>query len=309
MKLGVLVLPEGSWQTTAARIIRAEQLGFDSVWVHDHIWWRRMSDAPWLAATPVLAAAAAVTTRIQLGLLVASPNFRHPVLTMKEAQTIADIAQGRFTLGVGSGAPAAGDSEILGRPALKPSARARRFAEFVELTDRLRHHPVVDFAGEHYAAHEAWMRPTHSSPPELRLAVAAIGRTGIDLAARFGDCWVTTGTIDWYGPSNAERCAELVRGQVAQLREACRRNGRDPGIVERIMFVTPAAGDPLASADEFQRLTALYTAAGIAHVVVNWPREAGLYAADPRVLDEIVNRAASLRAARSSTPRYERTRT
>src|SRR5512144_1231548 len=114
MRLGVLILPDMSWPDNVDRWRAAEQLGFDSAWTYDHIWWRGLRDHAWFAAMPVLAAAAAVTERIGIGIMVASPNFRHPVLTAKEAIAIDDISRGRFLLGVGSGAPLAGDAEVLG---------------------------------------------------------------------------------------------------------------------------------------------------------------------------------------------------
>ncbi|MGA2522463.1 MAG: LLM class flavin-dependent oxidoreductase, partial [Acidimicrobiales bacterium] len=79
MRLGVLVLPEFRWPEARSLWSRVEELGFDHAWTYDHLAWRTLRDSTWFGAVPVLAAAVVVTTRIRLGTLVASPNFRHPV--------------------------------------------------------------------------------------------------------------------------------------------------------------------------------------------------------------------------------------
>jgi alkanesulfonate monooxygenase SsuD/methylene tetrahydromethanopterin reductase-like flavin-dependent oxidoreductase (luciferase family) len=187
MRLGTLILPDKRWEYNAARWLMAEQLGFDSAWTYDHIWWRSLRDSPWFSAVPVLSAAAAMTERLRIGLMVASPNFRHPVTTVKDAIAIDDISGGRFMLGVGSGASSAGDAEVLGGEPLSPRERSARFAEFVELAGQLLDNPVVSYAGRHYGAKDARMIPGSVQQPRLPLAIAASGRTGIALAARYGD--------------------------------------------------------------------------------------------------------------------------
>ncbi len=74
----------------------------DHAWTYDHLTWRNLRDGPWFGAVPTLAAAALVTSRIRLGTLVASANFRHPVPFAKELMTLDDLSHGRFTLGVGA---------------------------------------------------------------------------------------------------------------------------------------------------------------------------------------------------------------
>src|SRR5204863_7892682 len=76
VRFGVVILPEERWSVAGRTWQRAESLGFDHAWTYDHLAWRSLRDRPWFAAVPVLVAAAAATTRIRLGPLVASPNFR-----------------------------------------------------------------------------------------------------------------------------------------------------------------------------------------------------------------------------------------
>src|SRR5207244_4600433 len=103
MRIGVLILPELPWSTAQSLWRRAEELGFDHAWTYDHLAWRSLRDEPWFGAVPTLTAAATATTRIRIGPLVASANFRHPVSFAKELLTLDDISGGRLTVGLGAG--------------------------------------------------------------------------------------------------------------------------------------------------------------------------------------------------------------
>jgi alkanesulfonate monooxygenase SsuD/methylene tetrahydromethanopterin reductase-like flavin-dependent oxidoreductase (luciferase family) len=287
MRLGVLILPDTSWAENVRRWRLADELGFDSAWTYDHIWWRGLRDSAWFAAIPVLSAAAAVTERIRIGLMVASPNFRHPVMTAKEAIALDDISAGRFTLGVGSGAPSAGDAEVLGGQQLSVTERSARFHEFVELTSALLDSPTLSWQGRYYAASEARMLPGSVQHPRLPLAVAASGRSGAELAARLGDAWITAGPANWMGGYTAEECLAAVTKQLRQLRQAGERLGRNVEVMDRIMIVTPMAGDPLTSTKECLRIAEDYAGIGMTHLVIHWPRQSGIYAGDERVLHDI----------------------
>ena len=287
MRLGVLILPDTSWGQNVDRWRHAEKLGFDSAWTYDHVWWRGLRDSAWYSAMPVLAAAAAVTSQVRIGIMVASPNFRHPVLTAKEAIAIDDICGGRFVLGVGSGAPHAGDAEVLGGEPFSAADRAARFQEFVELTDRLLSAPTTTYGGRFYGASDARMIPGSVQRPRLPLAVAASGPRGLELAARYGDAWITPGPANWLGGYTPDECHATVAGQIKELEQACDRAGRDFAAMERIMIATPMCGDPLESAESCLRIAERYAEIGMTHLIIHWPRDSGVYAGDPRVLEEI----------------------
>src|SRR3712207_3083665 len=103
MRLGVVVLPTYRWPAAREIWRRVEELGFHSGWTYDHLTWRSLRDGPWFATVPTLTAAAVATSRIRLGTLVASPNFRHPVPFAKELMTLDDVSGGRVTVGLGAG--------------------------------------------------------------------------------------------------------------------------------------------------------------------------------------------------------------
>ena len=103
MRFGVVILPELSRADLVATWRAAEVLGFDHAWTYDHLNWRSLRDSAWFAAMPTLTAAAFATERMRLGTLVASPNFRHPVSTLREILALDHLSEGRFTFGFGAG--------------------------------------------------------------------------------------------------------------------------------------------------------------------------------------------------------------
>ena len=103
MRVGLVILPSDRWTDARRQWEWADRSGFATAWTYDHIRWGGMPDGPWHAAVPVLAAAAAVTERVRLGTLVATPNFRHPVTLARDALALDDLSNGRLDLGLGAG--------------------------------------------------------------------------------------------------------------------------------------------------------------------------------------------------------------
>jgi alkanesulfonate monooxygenase SsuD/methylene tetrahydromethanopterin reductase-like flavin-dependent oxidoreductase (luciferase family) len=291
VRLGVMILPDRSWRENADRWRTVEALGYDSAWVYDHLWWRGLRDEAWFSAVPVLSAAAAVTDRIGIGVMVASPNFRHPVVMAKDTVTIDDISGGRFVLGIGAGSPDAGDAAVIDGAALSPRDRGRRFREFVELTDRLLRAPVTTYAGRFYRANGAHMHPGCVQKPRVPLAIAASGPRSMAVVAQFGDAWVTLGPADWSRSGPLDESVAAVAAQAGQLRRACDQAGRDFDRLDRIFIATGRAGDPLESAGACLAIAERYARAGITHLVVHWPRESGVYAGRPETLHHIASDA------------------
>jgi alkanesulfonate monooxygenase SsuD/methylene tetrahydromethanopterin reductase-like flavin-dependent oxidoreductase (luciferase family) len=287
LKLGVLIVPEKRWPENSRRWAMVEELGFDSAWTYDHIWWRSLRDNAWFSSIPLVAAAASITTRVRVGIMVASPNFRHPVLVAKDAIAIDDISGGRFVLGIGAGAAKAGDAEVLGGEPLSGPDRFARFEEFVKLTDRLLREPNTTFDGRFYSARDARMIPGCTGKPRLPLAIGAWSPKSLALAAHYGDAWVTPGPADWLGDHTLDECVATVAAQLDQLKRACERNGRDVDELDRILISTGMGGNPLESPDKCLEIAERFAAVGMTHLVIHWPRESGVYAGDPRVVEEI----------------------
>jgi alkanesulfonate monooxygenase SsuD/methylene tetrahydromethanopterin reductase-like flavin-dependent oxidoreductase (luciferase family) len=287
VELSAVILPDRSWERAVDRWRRAEELGFSHAWTYDHLTWRSFRDAPWFSAIPTLAAAAVATTRIRLGTLVASPNFRHPVPFAKELITLDDLSAGRVTLGLGAGS-SGWDASMLGQVAWTAHERADRFEEFVELTDRLLRAPVVSSTGDHYSASEARTYPGCVQAPRIPFAIAATGPRGMRLAARHGDHWVTTGDRHAAQPLDPVRGAEAVAAQMRRLDQVCEQQGRRPSSLRRLVVTGPSLDPALDSVRSFRRMVERYRAVGVDHLAIHWPRETPPFAADPSVFEAAV---------------------
>jgi alkanesulfonate monooxygenase SsuD/methylene tetrahydromethanopterin reductase-like flavin-dependent oxidoreductase (luciferase family) len=286
VRFGVVILPELRWSDARPVWRRAESLDFDHAWTYDHLAWRSMRDSPWFASVPTLVAASLVTERIRLGTLVASPNFRHPVTFAKELVMLDDVSNGRLTLGIGAGGEG-WDATMLGQDAWSRRERADRFAEFVDLLDRLLREPAGSSRGRFYSADEARMYPGCVQQPRVPFAIAATGPRGMELAARYADIWVTTGEREAREQTNAEQGAAMVARQIEQLAEACARAGRDPAALQRLVLTGPVLDAGLSSVEAFRDTAGRYAEVGVTDLVVHWPRPSAPYAAAPEVFESI----------------------
>lgn len=284
VRIGIIILPDLRWQQAARRWRRAEEYGFARAWTYDHLGWRDLVDGPWFDAVPTLTAAAMVTSRIPLGTMVASPNFRHPVSFARQLTALDDVSNGRLILGVGAGAGGTSfDTAVLGGPPLTVRARGDRFAEFTELLDLLLRTDRVTWHGDYYAAVDARSTPGCVQSPRVPFVVAANGPRTMKVAARFGQGWVTTGTKS----DDLEQWWRSVAGAAERFAEALDAAGRDPGSVDRYLSLDAAPVFSLASAAYFAEAVARAAEAGFTDVSTHWPRPAGSYAGDESVLEAV----------------------
>ena len=286
LRVGVLILPEHPWRESCVRWQRAEELGFDHAWTYDHLTWRGHRDLPWFSAIPTLTGAAVATERIRLGTLVTSPNFRHPLTLAKEIITLDDISGGRLTLGIGQGSTGWDATMMVAEP-WSARERRERFHEFVELTDVLLREPETTFDGNFYSVRDARTYPGCVQSPRVPIALAAGGQTGMRLAARFAETWVTTGNRTRPGPVDAAQGVRDVRDQIDLLEEACIDSGREPSRLSRLVLTGPRLTSGLSSVDEFEDTVGRFTAIGITDLVVHWPRASDPYRADTSIFEQI----------------------
>ncbi|WP_449385871.1 LLM class flavin-dependent oxidoreductase [Cellulomonas soli] len=300
--VGVILLPQERWSDARSRWLQAEEWGFDHAWTYDHLAWRSLADEPWFATMPLLAAAAAVTSRIGLGTFVASPNYRHPVPFAKDVMGLDDISGGRLLLGLGAGGEGF-DAQVLG-PAPTRGERTRRFEEFVALLDALLTQPVTEHVGEFYQAHDARMIPGTIAAPRPPFVVAANGPRALALAARYGQGWVTYGpSFDTDGDDIADRRAAQeqwwtgLEGLVAQFdaaEAAAGRTGADRA--RRYLSLDGAPMFSLLSVDLAVEGVERAAALGFTDVVVHWPRAEGVYAGSVPALEQLAERLPGLQA-------------
>jgi alkanesulfonate monooxygenase SsuD/methylene tetrahydromethanopterin reductase-like flavin-dependent oxidoreductase (luciferase family) len=195
----------------------AEAIGFDSIWVMDHVFIQRASGRVHAHDPMVtLAYVAATTSRIALGSLVLSHAFRHVVQLAREASALADAAGRRLVLGVGAGWHRP-EFEALGLPF---DHRVSRLEEaFDPLRDLLRGRPA-SASGRWTQLNEASVAVTSPSPP---IWVAGEGPRMLALAAR-ADGW----NHSYWGAEDTSRFRRALRG----LDGALDRIGRPRAEVE-----------------------------------------------------------------------------
>lgn len=293
LRLSTVILPVDRWhEGGGATWRRAEELGFHAAYTYDHLTWRTFRDGPWFGALPTLTAAATATSRLRLGTLVTSPNFRHPVTLAKELMSLDDISGGRVTLGIGAGGNGF-DATALGQRAWRPRERADRFGEFVPLLDRLLTDDSVTHHGTHYSAVEARNLPGCVQRPRLPFAVAATGPRGLALAARYGQGWVTTGDPKLFEEGTPQQSVEAIRGQIGRLGTACAELGRDVAELDKLLLTgfTPDRGRPLESVDAFVDFAGRHRELGVTEIVLHWPIPDSDFAADQAVFEKIATEA------------------
>ena len=290
MHLSTVILPVFPWHTEGRAVWRrAEELGFHAAYTYDHLTWLSFRGGPWHATMPTLSAAAAVTERIRLGTMVASPNFRHPVPFAKELMTLDEISGGRFTLGIGAGAGGdAFDASVLGEHPWSTRERTERFGEFTRLLDRLLTRDETSAEDNaHYKAHRAEMLPGSTQRPRMPFHVAAIGPRAMRLTAELGQGWITYGA--------AEDGWRVVDGQIERLREACAAHGRDFAELELTLLAMGRAKRerPLESFEAFLDWAGRYREIGITELVLHWPIPDTEFAADMKVFERIATEGLS----------------
>lgn len=228
MKLGLyLDLDEAAMNGKTARFSdlramaqAAEQVGFDSLWLQDHLIFRFPNQPEvgcWECFT-MLSALAATTSRITLGSFVAATSFRNPALLAKMADSLDDISDGRFVLGLGAGWHEP-EYTAFGFPF---DHRAARFAEALRIIVPLLREGQVDFAGEYYQARECVLRPRGPSKTGPKIWIGASKPRMLRLVAQYADAWNTV----WH------REAQGVRDVLPGFHAACQEAGRDPATIE-----------------------------------------------------------------------------
>jgi alkanesulfonate monooxygenase SsuD/methylene tetrahydromethanopterin reductase-like flavin-dependent oxidoreductase (luciferase family) len=273
LRVGITILPEYPWSEARARWRAAEEVGFDDAWTFDHLGFGPLLDVPWFGAMPTLAVAASVTSRIRLGTLVSTPNFRHPVAFARELTALDDISGGRFTCGLGAGSTGY-DANVFGADG-RVAHRGRRFAEFVELLDLLLREDHVTWDGEYYHAVEARNLPGCVQRPRLPFVVAADGRGAMEVAARFGSGWVTGGEGDLQG-------MEGWWASVAGIAE--RFTAPD---LRRILVTDQAPVYVLSSVETFLDFLGRAEELGFTDMTVPWPRASGPWAGRESIVESI----------------------
>ncbi|MEV0048644.1 LLM class flavin-dependent oxidoreductase [Nocardia rhamnosiphila] len=267
-----MILPEYRWSRAKDVWSDIEHLGYDHAWTYDHLMWRWLSDKEWYATVPTLAAAAAATSRITIGTLVATPNFRHPVNFAKELMTLDDISGGRLMCGLGAGAVGY-DTRLRGDSPVTKAQRGARFREFVTLLDELLREPRTSFEGRFYTAEDVYLVPGCVQKPRIPFCLAATGPAGISLAAEYADVWVTTGIPNSFELEPYADALWGIKRQMSEVDKACSGIGRDPASLRRLLVTDVSVGGVLESVETYRDAVGRFEEIGFTDFVVHRPRE------------------------------------
>lgn len=274
MKIGVVQMPVDTWPETVVRAQELEAMGFEHLWLYDHLSWQRYREDTWHATMPWLAGLAANTERIRLGTMVASPNLRHPLSLAKDSMSLDHISNGRFILGLGAGTSGF-DATVFGDDPLDPRQRASRLAEYLSVTDGLLRGDLTNHQGQWYTVDEGRVIPGCVQQPRLPIALAASGPRTIRLAAEQADCWITIGNRADV-PANIDEFQSALKEQLTILTEHCERIDRDPDQLDKLCFVSSAFPVPMSSFEAFVDTAERVADLGFTDMVVHDRR-----AADP----------------------------
>jgi alkanesulfonate monooxygenase SsuD/methylene tetrahydromethanopterin reductase-like flavin-dependent oxidoreductase (luciferase family) len=213
------------WEQIRDLATTAEDVGFDSVWLPDHLLYR----FPGVHAQGVwdvwslMPALAAVTKRVEIAPLVACSSFRNPALIAKMADTIDEISGGRFILGLGAGWHEP-EYEAFGFPF---DHRVSRFEEALIIVSSLLRTGHVDFEGRYYSARDCELRPRGPRPQGPPIVIGSSSPRMMNLMARYADAW------------NRDRIndVDVLLGLEAQVDAACVAAGRDPASLGRTVGI------------------------------------------------------------------------
>jgi alkanesulfonate monooxygenase SsuD/methylene tetrahydromethanopterin reductase-like flavin-dependent oxidoreductase (luciferase family) len=242
-----------TFEEVAACARTFEELGISTFYASDHMFGVGLSplETPVMEPWTLITGLAAVTKRLRFGVLVSGVTYRHPSMVAKIASTLDVISHGRLDLGIG-GAWSKDDHVAFGIdfPALKE--RQARLREAVEILDGLLSRPRFSYKGQYYHLQDAFCLPGPVQKPRPPILLAAVGDSGVDLAARYAQTWCAVAT------------PPFAKERIARLQAKAREAGRDPKEIECAVFIALHLSDDAAAVrrDLDQRISRMAVTAG-----------------------------------------------
>jgi alkanesulfonate monooxygenase SsuD/methylene tetrahydromethanopterin reductase-like flavin-dependent oxidoreductase (luciferase family) len=208
LKYGIFPDVRRGWEATRLTVQEAEKLGYESVWLAEHL----MGDRPVLESWTTLSALSSLTTRIRLGTMVLCNSFRNPALLAKMAATLDNVSRGRLELGIGAGWK---EDEYVGYgyDFPSPATRVHQLKDTLIILDKMWNKSSASYQGKHFRITQAYCEPKPIQKPRIPITVGGTGeQLMLKLVARYADRsnW-------WVGPK------ELFAGRTRILDEYCRR--------------------------------------------------------------------------------------
>ncbi|MEM1514603.1 MAG: LLM class flavin-dependent oxidoreductase [Thermoproteota archaeon] len=196
MRIPIGVVLQGKWLTPSweeikERALKAEQLGFHSVWVSDHLihpFPVPRKEFYCHESCTVMSALAVLTEHVKLGFHVLVPTFRGPAMTAKMAATLDIISNGRLIMSLGAGWFKK-EYDAFSIPWEEHDDRIDRLGEAILIMKALWTQETVTFHGKYYRINEAVMLPKPLQKPHPPIWVGGNSTKSMELSARLADGW------------------------------------------------------------------------------------------------------------------------
>ncbi|CAN5647490.1 hypothetical protein BH23CHL2_BH23CHL2_03820 [soil metagenome] len=269
VELGLTTGSRWSWPDVQSFWSEAEEMGFDSLWMSDHIMTEGYTTesgrpeptspdvppplVPMLECWTLLAGVASRTSRVMTGTIVSPVTFRHPSMLAKQALSLDQMTGGRFTLGLGAGYTER-EHAAFGLPYPPAGERVTMLEEQLEIMRLLETGDYASFKSEYYSLDQA---PCVPKPVNGHIPVM-IGGTRprmMRLCAKYADHYNVAGSPNY------------VRERFADLEAACEKIGRDPSQIKRSVGLFIAPVDPLSSLDRALHVIESFREAGCDEVI------------------------------------------
>lgn len=246
---------------------------FEHAWLFDHFAPIHSDvNGPCLEGWTLLAAYAARTSRIRVGLMVTGNTYRHPALLAHMAATVDVISNGRLDLGLGAGWNEY-EHTSMGIPLYAPGERIRRFGEACEIIKRLYTQHLTDFDGRYYQLKEARCEP---KPVQKPYPPFVLGGSGEQLTLRVVATYANVWNFAGGSPDEFRRKIEILHKHCAEI-------GRDPAKIDLSIQIPVDYDDLPGTADRVQS----YVDVGATHLILNlrYPYPEGIVT---RLAEEVV---------------------
>lgn len=226
------------WRAVSDMARTAEDVGFDSLWLVDHLTYKLEGEEQGRGTWEVwsmLSALAATTQRVELGTLVLAMPWRNPALLAKMVDAVEEISGGRLILGLGSGYHKF-EFDAFGFPF---DYKVSRFEEAIQILHGLLRNGHVDFEGRFYSARDCELKPRGPRPKGPPILLGTVKPRMMACMAKYADLWNA-----YYDDTHNK--VDGIRRLRPVIDEACRLQGRDPATLERTVtaLVADSSADP-----------------------------------------------------------------
>ena len=206
--------PEVTFEYVKTAALQAEELGFDSIWIPDHLLNPIKGErAPCLEAWTTLTALAAVTQRVKVAHTTICQGFRYPAVLAKMSATLVDVSKGRFILSMGAGWFKR-EFEAYETPWHDHDTRVARTREQIEIIKSFWTKETTNYNSTFFKIRDGVLEPKPNPPPEIWYGgeSEASKKLVVDLA----DCWLMRGSSPEGLRQKIESIQPLLRGRKIQ---------------------------------------------------------------------------------------------